>query len=128
MVVAIIGILAAITIPNFLTAIDKSKQVSSVAGIKGIGLAIEIYRIDNGLYPNVATVFDLFPMLDKYASSLSPLDGWNNAIGYSQSAQSYSVECFGKDGVDAGNISPGTRNVFVLDIIYSGGEFTAGVD
>ena len=49
-VVAIIGVLAAIAVPNFLNAQVRAK-VSRVEGdFKAIATALEMYRLDNGRY------------------------------------------------------------------------------
>ena len=52
-VVAIIGIISAIAIPNLLTAIDKSKQQSTIADMRSIGTALSAYHIDNDQFPNI---------------------------------------------------------------------------
>lgn len=50
-VVAIIGILAAIAIPNFLQAQVRAKVSRSVADLRTISLAIEQYNLDWDVYP-----------------------------------------------------------------------------
>lgn len=50
-VVAIIGILAAIAVPNFLNAQTKAKVSRAFADLKAIGAAIEMYNIDRNSYP-----------------------------------------------------------------------------
>ena len=45
-VVAIIGIIAAIAIPNLLNAIDRGKQKRTMADLRTLGTAIESYAID----------------------------------------------------------------------------------
>lgn len=47
-VVAIIGILAAIAVPNFLNAQIRAKVARSQADTKNLGTAIESFRIDRG--------------------------------------------------------------------------------
>ncbi len=51
-VVAIIGILAAIAVPNFLNAQLKAKIAATTGNMKAIGSAIEMYAIDHRKYPN----------------------------------------------------------------------------
>ena len=46
-VVAIIGIIAAIAIPNLLNAINRGRQKRSMADIRTIGTAVEAYAVDN---------------------------------------------------------------------------------
>lgn len=51
-VVAIIGILAAIAVPNFLNAQLRAKIAATEGDMKAIGTALEMYAIDHGTYPN----------------------------------------------------------------------------
>lgn len=50
-VVAIIGILAAIAVPNFLNAQTRSKIARAEADMRGLKTAIESYQLDNNKYP-----------------------------------------------------------------------------
>ncbi len=50
-VVAIIGILAAIAVPNFLNAQLRAKIARVQSDLKALSLAIESYRLDRGAYP-----------------------------------------------------------------------------
>jgi type II secretion system protein G len=50
-VVAIIGILAAIAVPNFLNAQLRAKIAAAEADMRSVGTAIETYRIDNNRLP-----------------------------------------------------------------------------
>ncbi len=50
-VVAIIGLLAAIVIPNFVHARAQAAVAETEANIKQIATAIEMYNSDNQLYP-----------------------------------------------------------------------------
>lgn len=50
-VVAIIGILAAIAVPNFLNAQLRAKIAKVEGDIKAISTALETYRIDQNSYP-----------------------------------------------------------------------------
>ena len=50
-VVAIIGIIAAIAIPNLLNAIDRGKQKRSMSDMRSLGTAIESYAVDVNFYP-----------------------------------------------------------------------------
>jgi len=50
-VVAIISILAAIAIPNFLEAQTRAKVAKAVANQRTASMALEMYAVDNGDYP-----------------------------------------------------------------------------
>lgn len=50
-VVAIIGILAAIAVPNFLNAQGRARVSRTVADMKALHTAMETYNLDNNAYP-----------------------------------------------------------------------------
>ncbi|MCC6547385.1 prepilin-type N-terminal cleavage/methylation domain-containing protein [Candidatus Sumerlaeota bacterium] len=50
-VVAIISILAAIAVPNFLDAMTRSKVVKTKSDLRTITTALETYRVDTNWYP-----------------------------------------------------------------------------
>jgi type II secretion system protein G len=50
-VVAIIGILAAIAIPNFLSAQTRANVARTWADMRQVALGLEAYRVDEGEYP-----------------------------------------------------------------------------
>ena len=58
-VVAIIAILAAIAVPNFLEAQTHSKVTRVMADMRSMGMAFEAYRVDNNSY-----VSPYFPFKD----------------------------------------------------------------
>lgn len=51
-VVAIIAILAAIAVPNFLEAQTRAKVSRAMGDIRSMVIALEFYRVDNIDYPN----------------------------------------------------------------------------
>ena len=54
-VVAIIGILAAIAVPNFLNAQTRSKIAKAEADLRTIANALDMYALDNNNYPSDGT-------------------------------------------------------------------------
>ncbi len=50
-VVAIIGILAAIAVPNFLNAQMRARIANAESDMKTLDTALEMYRMDNNIYP-----------------------------------------------------------------------------
>jgi len=61
-VVAIVGILAAIALPNFLEARTRARVSSCVATMRNLSLALELYAVDQGTYPpNTGAHWDLYP-------------------------------------------------------------------
>ena len=69
-VVAIIGILAAIAIPNFLQAQVRAKVARNKSEMASVSTALEAYHVDNGKYPPMS---DLNNLDWKYAGFTSRL-------------------------------------------------------
>ena len=51
-VVAILGILAAIIVPRVMDRPDEAKRVAAQADTRAIAQALKLYRLDNGFYPS----------------------------------------------------------------------------
>jgi prepilin-type N-terminal cleavage/methylation domain-containing protein len=76
-VVAVIAILAAILIPNFLHARAETQTTSCEATERQIATAIEEYAVDHGTYPATAAVTPaMFGVGTSYLSS-TPVDPIN---------------------------------------------------
>src|SRR5207249_8005006 len=79
-VVAIIGIIAAIAIPNLLNAIDRGKQKRTMADMRSIGTAVESYAVDNNFYPkglaNAAAAAISAHVSPIYIKTVPTTDGW----------------------------------------------------
>src|SRR2546425_10069661 len=110
-VVAIIGIIAAIAIPNLLNAIDRSKQKRRMADMRSIGTACEEYSIDNNFYPTLGTsqtdVSNLNSVLTPtYIKVLPTADGWNWNIQFgnptASASSAYTIRSLAKDGIKNG--------------------------
>jgi general secretion pathway protein G len=51
-VVAILGILAAIVVPRIMDRPDEARRVAAKADVAAIVQALKVYRLDNGAYPS----------------------------------------------------------------------------
>jgi type II secretion system protein G len=133
-VVAIIGILAAIAIPNLLTAMARSKQKRTMADMRTIATAWEARATDINKYsaagacslPSTSsTPSDMGGILSPtYIKVLPPHDGWNNDWEYRVGSQSYAIISYGKDGTKNSAYSTcGPTTNFDCDIVYSEGTF-----
>ncbi|MFQ5719394.1 MAG: type II secretion system protein GspG [Acidobacteriota bacterium] len=132
-VVAIIGIIAAIAIPNLLNAIDRGKQKRTMADLRTMGTAVEQYEIDNSFYPVEAAETDVagstFLALVQpiYIRQLPTLDGWRFAMRYTSSAVAYTIGSRGKDGASGGSLTltgtGGPMSDFDCDIVFADGSF-----
>jgi type II secretion system protein G len=127
-VVAIIGIIAAIAIPNLLNAIDRGKQKRTMADMRSIGTAIESYAVDNNFYPkgmSNAGSAALTPFLSPiYIKTLPTADGWLNAWDCDSNAtgNQYTITSYAKDGTQGTNTG-GTTSIFECDIVFANGQF-----
>ena len=140
-VVAIIGILAAIAIPNLLTAMQRSKQKRTMADMRTIATAWEARATDVNRYnaagaitlpATAVTVTELTGGLaPTYVKLLPPKDGWNNewkfwadqGWGQATAAQEYAVQSAGKDGNFETTPAGGATTNFNNDIIFANGVF-----
>lgn len=61
-VVAIVGILSAIAVPNFLEAQTRAKVSSAHSDLRTVALALECYAVDNNAYP-YAEIYGATPWL-----------------------------------------------------------------
>ena len=127
-VVAIIGIIAAIAIPNLLNAIDRGKQKRTMADLRSMGTAIEEYSIDNNFYPQATSVAALSAQVTpSYIRALPAGDGWGQDFEVDSVTTLYTLASCGKGstGVCSSACTSGcgkTQN-FSDDIIFSAGSF-----
>jgi general secretion pathway protein G len=132
--VAIVGILAAIAIPNLLTATQRSKQKRTMADLRSVATALEAYATDKNEYPRATYVTELSSELSPtYIRNVPPLDGWGTAMKYecwpaSGPCREYAIGSAGADKTwerdslreyQAG--SPTTN--FNADLVFSNGKF-----
>jgi len=139
-VVAIIGILAAIAIPNLLTAMQRSKQKRTMADMRTIATAWEARATDVNRYNAAGVTFptsgvaisDLNTFLSPtYVKTFPAKDGWGDqwGLGVDQSwgnsapAQVYAIISYGKDATAQSGWSGGATTNFDCDIVYSNGTF-----
>lgn len=132
--IAVIGIISAIAIPNLLNAIQRGKQKRSMADIRAIGTACEAYAVDHNAYPDVATVNELAQILEpKYIAHLPRQDGWLKEFYYKplnpaeDGPQQYIIASAGKDGIleheDLNGYSRIATGSFNNDIVFTNGAF-----
>jgi type II secretion system protein G len=123
-VVAIIGIIAAIAIPNLLNAIDRGKQKRSMADIRSIGTSCEEYSIDNNVYPVAANMTTLAGLVEPvYIRNAPDNDGWGRPFGVASVIGEYTVCSGGKDGGACVTDAAGATSSFNDSITFSGGVF-----
>jgi general secretion pathway protein G len=137
-VIAIIGILAAIAIPNLLNAVQRGKQKRTMSDMRALATAIESYDVDNATYPSAACNSGLFTtagsalglgsftlLTPTYISHPPVQDGWGNFLLYNVNVglSVYNVRSLGRDGATDATVNCGTTTDFNADIIYANGNF-----
>jgi type II secretion system protein G len=136
-VIAIIGILAAIAIPNLLNAVQRGKQKRTMADIRALATAIEAYNVDNAAYPPASCTYTVYAatgpqIADTSFTALTPTylavpprrDGWNRLFLYyvDNVNFNYNIRSLGRNG-SADSINCGTTTNFDDDIVYASGTF-----
>lgn len=129
--VGILGILAAIAIPNLITATERAKQKRTMADIRSVATAAEAYATGKGTYPRAASMNELVPILTpEFMKSVPRLDGWGNEIRYrclDDACEGYEVSSSGSDRVfehvKGDEYSQLATTSFDCDIVYMNGNF-----
>ena len=139
-VVAIIGIIVAIAIPNLLNAIQRAKQKRSMADMRSAGTAAEAYAVDFNHYPAAAgyslpsgltTPTGTFGaagagfnkvVAPTYIRLLPITDGWQSYFLYGSVQTAYVIESLGKNGAQDSLVG-GETSSFNDDIYFTNGQF-----
>ena len=124
-VVAIIGIIAAIAIPNLLNAIDRGKQKRTMADMRSVGTGVESYAVDNNIYPVAATAAALKTVIEAgaYMKIMPEKDGWNYTLQVASVATEYTIFSQGKDGATGSCVNGTLTTLFTQDICFVSGQF-----
>lgn len=139
-VVAIIGILAAIAIPNLLAAMQRAKQKRTMADMRSIARGWESRQVDLSRYnaagytalPVNIDYEDLaYGLMPTYMKDLPRLDGWGNPMEYgaeygwdaAEGSDRYQIRSAGLNGAWDASIAPGPTTGFECDIVYADGSF-----
>jgi len=125
---------AAIAIPNLLSAIDRGKQKRTMADVRSLGIVFEAYFVDNGSFPGPT---EGWVPVESIAEQVEPVyirelpreDGWGSPILFWSDGSSYRIVSIGKDeAMDQDWSQPFDAHETVdlrQDIIFGGGTFLA---
>jgi general secretion pathway protein G len=136
-VVAIIGVLAAIAIPNLIAAMDRARQKRTMATIRQIGVAFEARAVDTGSFTAagalslcctvpISTVQAQTLLTPTYMPEPFPsTDGWGHSFEFQTDSDSstYLLASFGRDGLKETSPAGGATHNMDCDILYSAGSF-----
>ena len=111
-VVVIIGLLAAIVVPNFIGNIDTAAKNRAKQDIRGIETALNLYRLDNFKYPSTADGLQALVSNPGEAAAPNwkqqlprlPMDPWNKPYQYAYPGQhgEFDIFSYGADGQEGG--------------------------
>lgn len=141
-VVAIIGLLAAIGVWNYLIALDRAKQKRTITDIKSIATAWEQRAFDLQGYNAAGEVFT-FPdesvsyseltaaLAPTYLRTIPQKDGWGNdfgfgldaAFGSAEKASVYAIRSAGRDGAFDESYESAATTSFDCDVVFANGAF-----
>lgn len=137
--VCLLGIIAAIAIPNFMGAKALAQQKRSVADIRTLGAALQAYYAEKNSYPPVnqsdtdtfglGTIDALQSFLvPDYIASLPKADGWGHPYlyGANKEASSFILMSLGSDGVQGDEGVPEehvSTSCFQDDILWKDDAF-----
>jgi general secretion pathway protein G len=107
LVVIIIGILAAIVVPNLAGRSEEARQKAALAQIVNFGVALDLFELDMGDYPDKLDDLVKKPSSGKnwkgpYLKNMDsvPDDPWGEKYNYQvdKDTSNYSLFSVGKDG------------------------------
>lgn len=103
LVVVIIGILAAVAVPRLGGRVQQSQISSARSSIAAIALAVDLYEVDNGQYPQ-----SLRNLIERGSEpnwngpylreARVPTDPWGNEFRYTRRDSGYEIRSAGPDG------------------------------
>jgi general secretion pathway protein G len=114
-VVVILGILAALIVPNVIGQGDKARVGTTKSTLSTVGNALDLYKLDNHKYPTTQEGLDA--LINKPASAKNwlnggyikggmPKDGWGNDLQYvspGSNGRGFDLYSFGADGKEGGD-------------------------
>jgi general secretion pathway protein G len=144
LVLGIIGILAAIVIPNYLNAINRARQKTTMATMRAVAIAWEARATETKSYNAAGTQYTLPPaqldvpgitalLTPTYIRTLPTIDGWGHSLDFyidalpgAGAASTYAIRSRGRDGLldgDGTTYTFGPIKHFDCDIVFGSGTF-----
>jgi general secretion pathway protein G len=113
-VIAILGLIAAMIVPNVMGQSEQAKVKLAKTNMAGIANALDLYKLDNHSYPTTAQGLEALVKQPTdtpnwnpagYLKSV-PVDPWGNAYTYISpglNGDSYDLYSLGADGAEGGS-------------------------
>ncbi len=125
-VVAIIGLITAIAIPNLLNAIQRSRQTRSINDMRTISNGLGIYQQDYAKFPESASLADVTDVSDElipFIGNVPTLDGWGKIFQYKSDGDTYTLASLGGNFLADTPWESGFTSYFDEDIVILDGFF-----
>ncbi len=126
--IAMLGIIAAIAIPNFLNAVQRAKQKRTMSEMTEIATLLEDRYRERKELPEVRSMEEFVGVFGAAGERLRR-DGWNNEFRIVVTPEGYTVASAGKDGAFAEKnveaYKPARTVDFNADIVMKDGEWVA---
>lgn len=122
-VVAIIGILAALAIQSSHHVLNSARYSRTVTALRAVANAVMQYEIANGQLPSgVMQVSNMTGGILPQAGSVPDQDGWGNSLIYQHldlgaAGKTFRIYSYGKDGAIDAVVPTGNWTDFDSDII-----------
>lgn len=125
-VIAILGILAAVAIPNFLNARGKAQDAAALSTLEAMKTSMEMYAADNGVYPVKTSVSELQTALgDNWPSNIKTDTAATGALVYVDSSEtSYVVGARGRDNGHCFSLNQAGNKLGPMEFSALGGVVT----
>lgn len=128
-VVVILGILAAVIVPRFLSRPDEAKVTKAKVDMKSIEEALGLFKLDSGFYPSTDQGLKALvekPQTGRIPGKFSaegylkkiPMDPWGNPYVYLSPglhSQNFDLISYGADGQPGGEEFNADLNSWELD-------------
>ncbi|HYL06093.1 MAG TPA: type II secretion system protein GspG [Thermoanaerobaculia bacterium] len=133
---AVLGIVAALIVPNFLDALQKARQKRAVIELQTIGQAVEAYKAEHDYAPAATDLAGLAAALGP-GSPIPRLDPWQHPFRYAcwqespseKGCDHYRIASAGRDGkfehldLRAYEAAAFVPTEYDRDIVYGDGAF-----
>ena len=125
-VCAVIGLIAAIAIPNLVNAIQRGRQARTVGDLRGLATAVAMYQQDYAKFPIVSgtvAIAEIEPLVIAYMGSMAKIDGWQRSYMYISDGDNYTLVSYGMNGTPDQPWTQAPIHYFDDDIVIQGGSF-----
>ena len=125
-VTAVIGLIAAIAIPNLVNAIQRGRQSRTVGDMRGLATGIGMYQQDYAKFPlasSLVTLNSVAVAIAPYMGEIQGTDGWQRDFYYASDGDTYTLLSYGLNGVADTPWTIGPIHYFDDDLVIEGGAF-----